>query len=103
MKSCATEQRRYDRDMNRPVIHLSETEAIHDFASVLRHIDLGSEVVVERVTGLNAVIQPIPRHGRPLSECLQLAAGSKATLDPGFSADLEALIRSHESLSSSWE
>ena len=88
--------------MERRVVHLSETEAIHDFASVLRLIDSGSEVVGEF---------PRPewnypaesRHGRPLSECLRLAEGPAVTLDPAFSAELEDLIRSHQPLSSEWE
>ncbi len=86
--------------MGKPVIHVSEVEAIHDFASVLRLVDSGSEIVVERETEPIATIRPAERRGRPLSDCLRLAEGSNATLDPAFSADLEDLIRSHEPLSS---
>ena len=89
--------------MNGLEIHVSETEAIHDFAAVLRHIESGSDVVVDRETGPVAIIRPVPPRGRSLSECLRLAAGSNATLDPRFSADLEDLIRSHEPLSSAWD
>ena len=89
--------------MDVPVIHLSEADAIRDFASILRHIDSGVEVVVERETAPVAIIRPAPRHGRPLLECLRLAEGSTATLDPGFSAELEDLIRSHQPLNSTWD
>jgi hypothetical protein len=87
-----------------PVIHLSEADAIRDLASIFRHIDSGSEVVVvERETVQVAIIRPAPRRGRPLLECLKLAEGSAATLHSGFGAELEDLIRSHEPLNSTWD
>ena len=92
-------------NMDIPIIHLSEAEAIRNFASILRQVDLGAEVVVERETVPVAIIRPAPRRGgRMLSESLQLAEGSTATLDAGFSADLQDLIQSHQPLDSpAWD
>ncbi len=74
----------YDSNMERPVIHISEREAVHDFNGVLRLVDAGSDVVVDRDSGAVA-ISPA-RQGRPLSERLRLAQGSTASIDPHTAA-----------------
>jgi hypothetical protein len=53
-------------------------------------------VIVERDQRPVAVIQPAPRAGRLLSECIALAEthGSTVTLDEDFSQDLEEIISS---------
>jgi len=83
--------------MDREVVHLSSTETIRDIANILDRVERGAEVIVEKDKRPVAVIQPAPRPGRMLSECLALAEahGSTATLDENFGKDLEEIINSH--------
>jgi len=86
--------------------HISEAEAARDFAGLLARVRAGAEVVIEApasspVVLCTALEQPL----RKLSESLRLARehGSTATLDPGFGADLEAIIKNHpEPLANPW-
>src|SRR5271165_5524797 len=81
-----------------PVIHISEEEAARDFASVLARVRAGAEILIEKDAQPVAVLRPArSRPGRLLSESIALAEahGSTATLDEGFSTDLEAVINSH--------
>jgi antitoxin (DNA-binding transcriptional repressor) of toxin-antitoxin stability system len=94
-------------DMGREVVHLSQSEAIRDIAAILERVERGAEVVVERDERPVALIQPAPKPGRLLSECIALAEAhsSPATLDEGFGKDLEEIIERHrEPLDSSrWD
>jgi antitoxin (DNA-binding transcriptional repressor) of toxin-antitoxin stability system len=81
-----------------PVIHISETDAVNDFASVLARVRAGAEVIMESdkypVAVLRAAIeQPV----RLLSESLRFARehGSTAILDGAFGRDLEEIVSSH--------
>ncbi|MGA2327800.1 MAG: hypothetical protein ABSH05_16075 [Bryobacteraceae bacterium] len=78
------------------VVHLSHTEAIRDIAAILERVERRAEVVVEKDRRPMAVIQPAPRPGRLLSECIALAEshGSEVTLDVDFGRDLEEIIDS---------
>jgi antitoxin (DNA-binding transcriptional repressor) of toxin-antitoxin stability system len=93
--------------MEREVVHLSQAEAIRDIASILERVERGAEVVVEKDRRPAVVIQPAPRPGRLLSECIALADshGSTLTLDEDFGKDLEAIIQARrEPLDSSqWD
>jgi antitoxin (DNA-binding transcriptional repressor) of toxin-antitoxin stability system len=75
-------------------VHLSQAEAIRDIAAILERVQQGAEVIVEKDQRPVAVIRPAARPGRLLSECVALAEahGSTATLDKGFSEDLEEII-----------
>ena len=83
--------------MEREVVHLSPAEAIRDIATILERVEQGVEVIVEKDQRPVVVIQPAPRPGRSLSECIALAEahGSTVTLDEGFGKDLEEIICSH--------
>jgi prevent-host-death family protein len=82
-----------------PVFHISETEAVSDFASVLARVRAGAEVVIESESGKLpvAVVRPAEPYVRMLSESLRLAKerACPATLDGNFSRDLEDVINSH--------
>lgn len=84
-------------DMEREAVHLSSAEAIRDIANILERVEKGAEVIVEKDQRPVAVIQPAPRPGRMLSECIALAEahGSTVTLDEDFARDLEEIIQSH--------
>lgn len=100
----------YNRVMPKNVIHISETEAANDFASVMARIREGAEVVIERDARPVAVVRSAePLRGRPISESIALAEahakelGYEPTLDPGFAADLEEIIKSRKPRVSTWE
>ena len=84
-------------DMEREVVHLSSAEAIPDIAGILDRVEQGAQVIVERDQRPVAVIQPAPRPGRLLSDCIALAEvhASTVTLDEDFAKDLEEIIQSH--------
>ncbi|SRR5581483_4329818 len=83
-------------DMADPVIHISEAEAVRDFASVLAQVRAGAEVIIEHDAEAVAVLHaPIPE-ARNLSACLDLLPkDSTATIDGEFAKDVEAAINSH--------
>jgi antitoxin (DNA-binding transcriptional repressor) of toxin-antitoxin stability system len=86
--------------MAHTVIHITAAEAESDFASVLARVREGAEVVIESPGGgppIAVVRSAVSRPGRLLSESIALAEahGSTATLDEGFSRDLESIINSH--------
>src|SRR5258708_39682669 len=88
--------------MAKDVIHVSDSEAMNDFASVLDRVRAGAEVVIEHDARPVAVVRPAeaPR-GRLLSECIALAKahakelGYEPTMDADFAPDLEEIINSH--------
>lgn len=78
-------------------IHISEAEAVRDFAGLLARVRAGAEVVIESGKLPVAVLRPAEPHVRLLSESLRLAKehASTATLDEDFAHDVEAAINSH--------
>lgn len=87
----------YNQIMAREVIHISETEATNNFASLLARVREGAEVVIEQDARPVAVVRPAEPHVRLLSESLRLAKehGSTVTLDGDFARDLEDVVNSH--------
>lgn len=83
--------------MAKPVIHISEMEAAKNFADLMAKVRAGNEVVIEHGTEPVAIVSPVGASLRLLSEAIALAEakGSTATLDDGFSHDLESVIKSH--------
>jgi hypothetical protein len=59
--------------MERPVVHISEREAVHDFPAVLRLVDAGSDVVVDREGG-SVAIRPSMQRPVPSDSAAQQAA-----------------------------
>ena len=88
----------YNDIMAKNVIHISDAEAANDFASVLKHVNGGCEVVIEHDARPVAVIRPPESaRGRLLSESIALAKrhGSTVTLDGDFAKDLNEIINGH--------
>ena len=81
-----------------PVIHISETEAASDFASVLARVRAGAEVVIESAGGklpVAVIHSPVPPR-RSISECIALLPeDSTAVMDADFAKNVEAAIESH--------
>jgi antitoxin (DNA-binding transcriptional repressor) of toxin-antitoxin stability system len=77
-------------------LHISEGDLARDLASVLRHVETGAEVIVERNAHAVAVIRAAEPVRRRISECIALMpAESNGTIDPDFAADVEAAIAAH--------
>jgi antitoxin (DNA-binding transcriptional repressor) of toxin-antitoxin stability system len=79
------------------VIHISEAEAVSDFAGLLARVRAGAEVVIESGKLPVAVIRPVEPQVRLLSESLRLAKehASTATVDEDFARDVKAAVESH--------
>jgi antitoxin (DNA-binding transcriptional repressor) of toxin-antitoxin stability system len=77
-------------------IHISETDAMTDFASVLARVRAGAEVVIESNDQPIAVIHPPLPPRRSISECIALLPeDSTAVMDDDFAKDVEAAIKSY--------
>lgn len=78
------------------VLHISEAELVRDAKNILRRVQAGAEIVVERDTGPVAIIRPAEPPRRRISECIaRLPADSTATVDPDFAKDVAAAIPAH--------
>jgi antitoxin (DNA-binding transcriptional repressor) of toxin-antitoxin stability system len=97
--------------MAKHVIHISETDAASDLASLLDRVRDGAEVIIERDARPVAVVRP-PENpgGRMLSESIALAEahakklGHEPIMDPDFAADLREIINSRKPRDlSAWE
>jgi len=83
--------------MAKNIIHVSEAEATSNFAGLLAQVRSGAEVIIEQDARPVAVVRVAEPLVRRLSESLGLAKehASPATLDGGFSRDLEHVVSSH--------
>ena len=71
-------------------IHISEAEAVRDFASLLARVRGGAEIVIENDAHPVAVLHmPVPLR-RSIEECIALLPeNSPATIDEDFARDVE--------------
>lgn len=84
--------------MPKQVIHVSQAEALSDFAALLARVRAGIEIIIEDNSRAVAVLTPAPAGaGRLLSEAIASAESraSTATLDESFAHDLDKIISSH--------
>jgi antitoxin (DNA-binding transcriptional repressor) of toxin-antitoxin stability system len=91
-------------------IHISEADAVRDFAGLLAHVRLGAEIVIENGAYPPAVLRTAAPPRRSISESIALAEartkelGYKPRMDAGFAADLEEIIRNRKPRdASAWE
>jgi antitoxin (DNA-binding transcriptional repressor) of toxin-antitoxin stability system len=93
-------------------IHISEAEAVGDFAGLMARIRAGVEVVIESDARAAAVVRPAGSEFRPrlLSESIALAKrhaqelGYEPRMDPEFAADLQEIVDSRRPWNPpSWE
>ena len=84
--------------MNARVLHVSEADALRDLAAILRRVQAGADVVIERDAQPLAVIRAAAPAHRRISECIAMAeaheqeSGHAPTLDPDFASDVEDII-----------
>ena len=77
-------------------LHISEGDLAKDVRSILRRVETGAEIVIERDAQPVAVIRPAEPVRRKISECIALMpAGSTATIDPDFAKDVAEAIAAH--------
>jgi prevent-host-death family protein len=77
-------------------LHISELDLAKDLQAVLRRVETGTEIIIERNAQPVAVIRPVETVRRKISECIALMpADSTATLDPDFAKDVDAAIAAH--------
>ena len=77
-------------------LHISEGDVARDIRSILKRVETGAEVIIERDAHPVAVIRPAEPVRRRISECMALLpADSTATIDPDFAKDVEAAIDVH--------
>ena len=77
-------------------LHISEADLAKDVRSILKRVETGAEVIIERDAQPVAVIRPAESVRRKISECIALLpADSTATIDPDFEKDVEAAIGTH--------
>ena len=77
-------------------LHISEGDLGRDVRSILKRVETGAEVIIERDAHPVAVIRPAEFVRRKISECIALMpADSTATIDPDFAKDVEAAITAH--------
>jgi antitoxin (DNA-binding transcriptional repressor) of toxin-antitoxin stability system len=82
--------------MGPPALHISEADLTKDILSILRRVQTGAEVIIERDAQPVAVLRPIEPVRRKISECIALLpADSMATIDPDFAKDVEEAIAAH--------
>jgi len=82
--------------MAKHVIHISDADAVSDFASLLACVRAGAEVIIESDARPVAVLHPVEPARRTISECIAvLPENSSATIDADFAKDVEAAVASH--------
>jgi hypothetical protein len=78
------------------LLNVSEGDLARDVRSILKRVETGGEVIVERNAQPMAVIRPAGLVRRKISECIVLMpADSTATIDPDFAKDADAAIAAH--------
>lgn len=78
------------------VIHISECDAVRDFAGLLARVRAGAEVVIENGALPVAVVHaPVPPR-RSIAECIaMLPEDSSATIDEDFARDVAEAVEAH--------
>jgi antitoxin (DNA-binding transcriptional repressor) of toxin-antitoxin stability system len=77
-------------------LHITEGELEDDIRAILRRVEAGTEVVIERGARPVAILRSVEPVRRKISECIALMpAGSAATIDADFASDVEAAIAAH--------
>ena len=88
--------------MDPRVMHVNEDDAVRDLAAILKRVQAGAEVVIERDSQPLAVIRAAAPVRRTISQCIALAeahekeTGLAPVLDPDFAADVDEIVRSRK-------
>lgn len=88
--------------MESQVMHISESDLVRDIRAILRRVETGAEIVIERDAQPVAVLRAANPVRRTIGECIALAkaheeeTGVGPTLDADFGSDVEEIIRSRQ-------
>src|SRR5271168_1993823 len=88
--------------MEPQVLRVSEADAASNLTALLKRVQAGIEVVIERDAQPLAVIRAAVQPSRTISECIALAeahekeTGAAPALDPDFAADVEEIVRNRK-------
>jgi antitoxin (DNA-binding transcriptional repressor) of toxin-antitoxin stability system len=78
------------------VIHISESEAVRDFAGLLARVRAGAEVVIEDGALPVAVVHTPAPPRRSIAECIaMLPENSSAIIDEDFARDVAEAVEAH--------
>ena len=78
------------------IIHISEAEALRDFAGLLAQVRAGTEIVIESESQPVALLQIMVPQRRSIEECIALLPEeSMAVLDEEFASDVEKAVDAH--------
>jgi antitoxin (DNA-binding transcriptional repressor) of toxin-antitoxin stability system len=83
-------------------MHVNEDDAVRDLAAILKRVQAGAEVVIERDSQPLAVIRAAAPVRRTISQCIALAVaheeetGQAPVLDPDFAADVDEIVRNRK-------
>jgi antitoxin (DNA-binding transcriptional repressor) of toxin-antitoxin stability system len=83
-------------------LHISEAEAVRDLAAILKRVQDGAEVIIERDAQPLAVIRATAPARRTVSACIALAeahekeTGKAPVLDTDLAADVEEIVRNRK-------
>ncbi len=82
--------------MEPQVLHISDSELIKDVRTILKRVESGAEIIIERDAQPIAVLRSATPPRRSISECIaMLPPDSTATIDVDFAQDVEAAIAAH--------
>lgn len=77
-------------------LHITEGDLVKDLRSILKRVETGAEIIIERDSRPVAVIRPTQPLRRKISECIALMpADSTATIDSDFAEDVDTAIAAH--------
>ncbi len=77
-------------------MHITENDLARDTRSILKRVETGAEIIVERDAQPVAVIRPAEAVRRKISECIaRMPAGSTAVIDADFAKDVAAATAAH--------
>jgi len=88
--------------MEPQVLYIDEADAMRDLAAILRRVQTGAEVIIERDAQPLAIIRAAAPVRRTISECIALAeaheteTGQAPLLDPDFASDVEEIVRNRK-------
>ena len=88
--------------MEPQVLRVKEADVVRDLASLLKRVQAGAEIVIERDERPLAVIRAASSLHRTISDCIAMAkaheeeTGTAPVLDPDFAADVEEIVRNRK-------
>lgn len=91
-------------------IHISEADAVRDFATLLAQVQQGAEIIIDSDRGPIATIKPAEASfGRPISEVIaslqeaERLSGVPIRMDDDFAADVAERIADRQPRATAWD